>query len=147
FRELGRNQAQCDSSLGRSGGRRPGIWPGAPVRLYHVLSPWFGLPLEPYRTIFGRRAVGRDYEITEALKMRYALIPHAGRWDTAQIATESNCWNEPLLGVYGGDFVGEDRQFVAAGQAGREGAVRRLEQEDLLLRLFNAESVSGGHHN
>lgn len=88
---------------------------------------------------------GVDYKITEALKMRYALIPHAGRWDTAQIATESNCWNEPLLGVYGGDFVGEDRQFVAAGQAGIEVSAMKLDQEDLLLRLFNAEGVSGVH--
>src|SRR5690606_26250077 len=69
----------------------------------------------------------------------------AGRWDTAQIATESNCWNEPLLGVYGGDFVGEDRQFVAAGRAGIEVSGKRPEQGDPPPRLFNAEGVSGVH--
>src|SRR5690606_28022779 len=43
-------------------------------------------------------------------------------------------------------LVCEDRQFVASNQAGIEISAMKLDKGDLLLRLFNAEGVSGVQH-
>ncbi|NQD71993.1 alpha-mannosidase [Sphingobacterium shayense] len=86
---------------------------------------------------------GVDYRITEPLKMRYALIPHLGSWDSAQIATESNFWNEPLLGVYANQLSFEARSFVSSLEDGLEVSAMKIDNQELLLRIFNAEGPSG----
>lgn len=82
---------------------------------------------------------GINYKITEALNMRYALIPHAGNWDVAQIATQSTYWNEPLIGVYERNGTLEDRSFVSSNMFGLEITTMKVDGDDILLRLFNAE--------
>lgn len=86
---------------------------------------------------------GMDYKITEALNMRYALIPHTGTWDEAQISAESTFWNEPLVGVYGYGFEPKDRSFVSGDQSGLEITASKVDHDAVLLRLFNAEGTSG----
>ena len=39
---------------------------------------------------------GPDYKITGPLTIKYAIIPHRGKWDKASIATSSDRWNEPF---------------------------------------------------
>ena len=34
---------------------------------------------------------GPDYKITHPLRMKYAIIPHRGKWDKAAIADDSDC--------------------------------------------------------
>lgn len=86
---------------------------------------------------------GMDYKITEALHMRYALIPHIGMWNEALISTQSTYWNEPLLGVYESNLRVEDRFFVSSDRSGLEITAMKMEDEAVLLRLFNAEGTSG----
>lgn len=42
---------------------------------------------------------GRNYTLEEPTVIRYALIPHAGDWQQAEIAGQSVEWNEPLRAV------------------------------------------------
>ena len=55
---------------------------------------------------------GPDYKITHPLRMKYAIIPHRGKWDKAAIATKSDCWNEPLLCSYHSFAKLESRSLV-----------------------------------
>ena len=43
---------------------------------------------------------GRNYTIHGPTSVRYALVPHAGRWDKGAIPTESAQWNEPLVATW-----------------------------------------------
>ncbi len=102
-----------------------------------------GHPLGLTAQYSGMGLWGVDYKITGPLKMRYAVLPHIGNWDMAQIAMESNCWNEPLLGIYEGSLRGGDRTFVRAKQEGVEVSALKIEGNELLLRLFNAAGEIG----
>jgi alpha-mannosidase len=91
----------------------------------------------------------RDYKIDGPTEMNYAWIPHAGKWDQAGIWAEGTKWNEPLV-VRTGE-VGEQR-MVKRGRAGERSLLQleragmeissvRMEGNDLLVRLFNAEAA------
>lgn len=77
---------------------------------------------------------------------RYAVVPHAGRWDKAQLWRETAEWSEPLLA----------RISLAAGKPFQDSLVRIespgvyltasiISGHDLLLRFFNAESSRQEH--
>lgn len=111
----------------------------------HTTSYLYGAnyPLGLTAQYSGMGLWGVDYKITEPLKMRYALVPHIGSWDSAQIASESNFWNEPLLGIYANDLAYEDRSFVSTLEDGLEVSAMKIDNQELLLRIFNAEGASG----
>ncbi len=82
---------------------------------------------------------GPDYKITGPLKMKYAIIPHRGKWDKACIATSSDCWNEPLLGSYHSSAELESKSFVDLRNTGYQISAAGLQDGKIMLRLFNAE--------
>lgn len=82
---------------------------------------------------------GPDYKITRPLHLKYALIPHRGKWDTAHISTESSCWNEPLVGMCYSSVEMKDKSLVDIGDSGYEVSAVKLSDENILLRLFNAQ--------
>lgn len=82
---------------------------------------------------------GRDYNITEPLRMKYAIIPHRGKWDKAGIATQSDCWNEPLLAAYHSLAKPEEKSFVNLQNTGYQISAAKVTDGGILLRLFNAE--------
>lgn len=82
---------------------------------------------------------GPDYKITGPLKMKYAIIPHRGKWDKACIATSSDCWNEPLLGSYHSSAELESKSFVDLRNTGYQISAAGLQDRKIMLRLFNAE--------
>lgn len=82
---------------------------------------------------------GPDYKITRPLKMRYAIIPHRGKWNKASIATRSDCWNEPLLYAYHSSAKMESKSFVDLGNSGYQVSAAKLQDGKIMLRLFNAE--------
>ncbi len=82
---------------------------------------------------------GPNYKITQPLKMKYAIIPHRGKWDKASIATRSDCWNEPLLSFYQSTARPESKSFVDLQNTGYQVSAARLLDGKILLRLFNAE--------
>ena len=82
---------------------------------------------------------GPDYKITQPLKMKYAIIPHRGKWDKASIADDSDCWNEPLLYSCHSIAALESKSFVDLRNTGYQISTARLESGKIILRLFNAE--------
>lgn len=83
---------------------------------------------------------GPDYKITRPLKMRYALVPHRGKWDKAAISTHSDCWNEPLLCTYSPSAELINKSLVDFSNAGYQiSAAKVMEDGQILVRLFNAE--------
>lgn len=74
--------------------------------------------------------------------MKYAVIPHSGRWDQSSIATESNKWNEPLIVSFDKAISLTDKSFVDVEKSGYEISAFKVEGDDVLFRLFNAEGNS-----
>lgn len=65
----------------------------------HTTSYSFGkdYPLALTLQYSGGGLWGKDYKITGPTQMSYAIVPHQGRWDEADLESESATWNEPLL--------------------------------------------------
>jgi alpha-mannosidase len=88
----------------------------------------------------GQGLWGRDYLITQPLHIEYALIPHKGKWDDAQIATQSNGWNEPMIVSFDPVELSE-RSFIRFDKPGYELTSLKTDGEkQLILRIFNQES-------
>jgi alpha-mannosidase len=83
---------------------------------------------------------GRNYTLKYPTEMKYALIPHACKWDKAGIWTESTKFNEPLTATM---FYNEpdkmSRSLVNIAGSGLEVSSVTVDGNDLLVRLFNAE--------
>lgn len=86
---------------------------------------------------------GPDYKITGPLKMKYAIIPHRGKWDEASIATASDCWNEPLLHTSLTSAEEESKSFIDLQDSGYQISSAQLQEGKIILRLFNAEGDAG----
>lgn len=75
-------------------------------------------------------------------EVRYALIPHRGRWDEAQLAWDRARWSEPfVVGVGHGDVPAskESQALFELSRSGFELTSAFVQDGDLLLRIFNAE--------
>lgn len=79
--------------------------------------------------------------------MKYAIIPHRGKWDKACIATSSDCWNEPLLGSYHSSAELESKSFVDLRNTGYQISAAGLQDGKIMLRLFNAEGDNAQQKN
>ena len=91
---------------------------------------------------------GRPYRIAGPTSLSYALIPHAGRWDKAGIATESARWNEPLVAALVSSKASPDRgrkSMMDLTGSGWEVTALMVEGKSLLIRLFNAEGDETPH--
>lgn len=90
----------------------------------------------------GRGLWGRDYKIAGPSRIRYALVPHAGKWDEAGISTESVLWNEPLLTALAArPEENMSRSLVKVENRGWEVSYMKYENGDLYIRIFNAEGT------
>jgi alpha-mannosidase len=107
----------------------------------HTTSYSYGedFPLSLTAQYSGIGLWGPDYKITRPLKMKYAVVTHAGNWDQAAIATESNKWNEPLVTAFYEEIPVTDKSFLHINKAGYEVSAFKAEGNNMLLRLFNAE--------
>ena len=86
---------------------------------------------------------GRDYKISGPTSIKYALIPHAGKWDKAGIWAAGNRWSEPLIPVVTGSApASKSPSFITIDKHGVEITSMVFEGDDLLVRLFNAEGDS-----
>ncbi len=114
---------------------------GLTVLSDHTTSYSYGkdYPLSLTAQYAGVGLWGVDYSISGPSQMRYALIPHSGRWDEARIPTQSALWNEPLIGVYHSDVAAEDKTYIQTGTSGFEISAVHPQEDRLILRLFNAE--------
>ncbi len=84
---------------------------------------------------------GRRYGLAGPTAVRYALVPHQGRWDRAGISGACAAWNEPLLAALtspeGPAKEGRKRLLDVSG-SGWEVAAMTVEGKSLFIRLFNA---------
>ena len=84
---------------------------------------------------------GRNYPITGPTKINYALLPHTQKWDKAAIWTKSVNWNEPLIvKTLSGDSAKKGKSFVKLNKTGYEITTAEIKNNEIYLRLFNAES-------
>jgi alpha-mannosidase len=85
---------------------------------------------------------GMNYKITGPTIVHYALMPHAGKWDKSKIWTEGTKWNEPLIAntsrmePQGNTW---QRSMLAVSAPGYEITSLKAENNDLIIRVFNAE--------
>jgi len=79
----------------------------------------------------------RNYTLDGASELSYALLPHAGRWDTAGIWTEGVKWSEPLIACAAAD---SGSRWLLIPDAGVEVSSLQMKGNDLYVRLFNAEA-------
>jgi len=107
----------------------------------HTTSYSYGedFPLSLTAQYSGVGLWGPDYKITRPLKMKYAIVPHTGKWDNAAIATESNKWDEPLITSFHKNVQSVDRSFLSIDKSGYEITAFKMEGNNILIRLFNAE--------
>ena len=91
----------------------------------------------------GKGLWGRDYRVDGPTEVRYALMPHAGRWDAAGVSAASASWQEPTLAAPSGADDRPGRSLVAPHDPGWE--VPALFEKDgtLQIRLFNAAGAAG----
>ena len=107
----------------------------------HTTSYLYGndYPLSLTAQYAGVGLWGMNYKITQPTQLRYALIPHKDKWDQADISNQSVSWNEPLLPFYDTGFALLDKALIDVDQSGYEISSVQVQNEDLLVRLFNAK--------
>ena len=90
----------------------------------------------------GKGLWDRNYDITEPTRIRYALLPHAGKWDEAQIWTANTCWNETLIPFLTDESISfKAKSLIGTDNPGYEiTAVYKGEDGALYCRIFNAEA-------
>jgi alpha-mannosidase len=73
--------------------------------------------------------------------VNYALLPHAGTWEEANLPAEYARWREPLLSQLGmGDADGERgrRSFLQIDEPSIQAPALYVQGSDVLVRLYNA---------
>jgi alpha-mannosidase len=81
-----------------------------------------------------------DYSIDHKPSVRYALVPHAGDWMTAQLSREQARWSEPLVVAAASDPAGKDPEWsLLDASGGSIHVVTAFEHDGAThVRLFNA---------
>ena len=108
----------------------------------HTTSYTYGsdFPLALTVQFSGNGLWGRNYVITGPTFMRYAIVPHQGKWDEAGIQEESQAWNEPLAVVPG---VSSQPGLLDLDGTGYVVSSLCAEDGGYLLRLYNASGDNG----
>jgi alpha-mannosidase len=89
---------------------------------------------------------GRNYSIEGPTEVNYALIPHNGDWQAANLWTAGASWNEPLiprLGHSSPDSGASERILLDLGAAGWEIPAMQSSAGKILVRLFNPSADNG----
>ena len=107
----------------------------------HTTSYTFGpdFPLALTVQYSGNGLWGRNYSINRPTTMRYALVPHTGRWDDAGIQEESQSWNEPLAVIPG---AAPRQETLDLSGTGYILSSMTNSGDGYLLRLYNADGDS-----
>ena len=86
----------------------------------------------------GKGLWARDYRVDGPTEVRYALVPHTGRWDAADIPAIAASWQEPPLGVVSRGGGRPKRSLIDRGQSGWAAPAMFERDGALFVRLFNA---------
>ena len=82
---------------------------------------------------------GRNHTLAGPTKMRYALVPHAGKWDKAGVSGEASTWNEPAFAMLTSAAKKAGKSLVDVTGTGYQVTATLVDGNDLLVRLFNAD--------
>lgn len=108
----------------------------------HTTSYVFGKdhPLSLTVQYSGMGLWGRNYTITGPTEIRYALFPHKGKWDKAGVMQQLEKWSSPVLAGFTDKPSSNDwnTQMVAFDKKGWQLSAATIENNQLLLRIFNA---------
>jgi alpha-mannosidase len=81
---------------------------------------------------------GQNYTIDGPTEIRYALIPHTGKWDKAGIWTGATQWNEPLVVCTGKPRENNPKSLIRTDDGDIEITSVQFDGDDMLVRFFNA---------
>jgi alpha-mannosidase len=84
---------------------------------------------------------GRNYSINGPSEIKYALLPHARKWDKADLWTQNLKWNEPMQVVSNGDNV--TGYLFRLSKPGYEVSSVQMDGDTLIARIFNACGATG----
>ena len=94
-----------------------------------------GFPLALSVQFSGNGLWGRNYRIDGPTRMRFAVLPHEGRWDEARVQEENLSWNEPLTVLPGEHLATSLLDLTGTGYLV---SAMNAVPEGFLLRLYNA---------
>ena len=98
-----------------------------------------GFPLALTAQYSGGGLWGRDYRITGPLEMNFAFLPHAGRWDAADVPGAYRDFSEPCIVRLCRGAAMERRSLLSLGGKGYElSALVPKGDGTFDLRVFNA---------
>ncbi|MBZ4191348.1 glycoside hydrolase family 38 C-terminal domain-containing protein [Niabella beijingensis] len=103
-----------------------------------------GFPLSLTVQYAGIGLWGRNYTVNGPTEIRYALLPHRGNWQHAQLNRETAVWNAPLI-VHSGHKTGAAPPFVKQLDPGLEITALYYKGTDLYVRITNTGSRKRDH--
>ena len=111
----------------------------------HTTSYSYGadFPLGLTLQYSGKGLWGRDYTITEPLRVKYALLPHKNKWDESSVSAKSAAWNEPLTPYLSSHFNFENKSFIDLQKSGYELSSVQTMNDGVLVRIFNVGGDAG----
>ena len=86
---------------------------------------------------------GRNYGIKGSSEIRYALLPHARKWDKSDLWTQSLKWNEPLQINDDQPALPATASLIDLSAPGYEVSSLQTDSNSLLFRVFNASGKHG----
>lgn len=86
---------------------------------------------------------GRNYRITGPTRVRYALLPHQGKWDAGEVSGHASAWKEPLI-ICASDRAENtwSRSWMQLSKGWELSALQK-DGDHVLVRIFNAAGEGG----
>lgn len=81
------------------------------------------------------------YRLRGTTSVKYALIPHKGTWDNANLNEEATNWNEPLLAAFGKPANSTGKSLLDLSGTGYELSSLQFAGDTLTARFYNASGT------
>lgn len=99
------------------------------------------LPLGLTVQYVGKALWGRNYKLHGPTHIRYALLPHVGSWEKAQVEAASIAWNEPFIA----NFINPGKEpaehsLMECPDRNLHVSSVNMEGKDMLVRFYNTSS-------
>ena len=91
----------------------------------------------------GKGLWARDYRVDGPTEVRYALMPHAGKWDHAGVPAAAASWQQPAIGAFARSGPVASRSLIDPGDSGWEVPAMFERDGALHVRIFNASGNDG----
>lgn len=102
-----------------------------------------GMPLCLTVQYSGEGLWSRDHKIDGPTRLSFALAPHAGQWDEADVAGESYRWNEPVICHVGSRIPAASASLLDLAGTGYSLSAAYAEGDAIVVRLFNDAGDAG----